>query len=182
MTSSLFFLQLRGCCSDIPSQSGRSVLFMVFLLAHRAFSPPGGWSVNRSPMLDTDDNSLRDESHGAPRESPRGHIISRCQRCKYISHRGLFIFVFQTQTSTHGGGDLLNKPPLRDWDVNSGDKHNCHGNVRCCHRTQTRTAALEKYRPDSDSGVVVCVLLSARLKPSKTRFLNSATAVHRWLI
>lgn len=140
----MFFLPLFIMC--VTQQPALFCLWSLF--SPKELFASGGSSLNRSPKLDTNDNTQRDESHSVLWEHPHGDITSRCQGCKYISHWGLFIFVFQIHTSTHGCGNLLNKAPLSDLEVNklwaqiNMVCQNCHGNIRCCQQMQTTLVAL----------------------------------------
>lgn len=73
--------------------------------------------------------------------------VSRCQGCKCLSHRGLFIFVCQTQISTHAWDDLLNKSILVDLWVNSHANYrvffiqHSHGNIQRCQQILTSVAS-----------------------------------------
>lgn len=108
----------------------------------------GEKSVNRSPKPDTNNRAQRDESSGVLWENKTIWVyMSRCQGCKCISHRGLFIFVCQTQISTHGWGDLLNKSTLKILWVNRHANNrvfwqNRHGNTRSCQQIPTRVVPL----------------------------------------
>lgn len=121
------------------------LLLWSFFFAHRAFLPLEGSLWIEVPSLTP---MIRLREMRATQCFGKTHVISRCQGCKYISHWGLFIFVFQTQASAHGWGDLLNKLPLREFEVNKHQAQinmvwqNCHGNIRWCQQMQTATVAL----------------------------------------